>query len=131
MSEEPKKPVSDSLRDWGIDVDRFNERAKASMEAARGDLSEITGTLRQTLLEAKDVVMGLQTAGSPAATELKQGFERAWQEIEQAFRSARQKAREGASTDEKAGDASGSETKADAPESDAGDAPGGDPPASQ
>ena len=89
MDEEPKK----SLGDWGIDVDKFKERAKASLENARGDLTEITGTLRHTLVHAKDVVVGLQTAGSPAAAELKAGFERAWNEIENAFKSAREKAR--------------------------------------
>lgn len=96
MSEEekdPKKKVSDALRDWGIDVQKFEERAKESMETARGDLTEITGTLRHTLINAKDVIVGLQKNGSPAAAELKAGFERAWHEIEAAFRSAREKAR--------------------------------------
>jgi hypothetical protein len=87
--EEPKR----SLEDWGIDVDKFKERAKESLESAKGDLSEITGTLRHTLVQAKDIVVGLQKTGSPAAAELKSGFERAWQEIENAFRSARQKAK--------------------------------------
>jgi len=89
MAEEPKK----SLEDWGIDVDKFKERAKESIENARGDLSEITGTLRSTLVQAKDILVGLQKSGSPAAAELKSGFERAWQEIESAFRSAREKAK--------------------------------------
>lgn len=90
MADEPDRK---SLEDWGIDVEKFKERAKESLENARGDLSEITGTLRHTLVHAKDVLVGLQTAGSPAATELKNGFERAWQEIETAFRSAREKAK--------------------------------------
>jgi hypothetical protein len=95
MSDEPKKTAAEMLRDWGIDVGKFEERAKESFHAARGDLSEITGTLRQTLVEAKDVLVGLQRGGSaPAAAELKSGFERAWQEIERAFTSARQKAKE-------------------------------------
>jgi hypothetical protein len=89
MSDENKK----SLNDWGIDVDKFKERAKESLATAKGDLSEITGTLRQTLVQAKDVVMGLQTGGAPAAAELKAGFERAWHEIEAAFKNAREKAR--------------------------------------
>jgi len=88
MTEEKKG----SLNDWGIDVDKFKERAKESLATAKGDLSEITGTLRQTLVQAKDVVMGLQTGGAPAAAELKAGFERAWHEIEAAFKSAREKA---------------------------------------
>lgn len=96
MSEEKKS----SLNDWGIDVDKFKERAKESFATAKGDLSEITGTLRQTLVQAKDVVMGLQTNGSPAAAELKSGFERAWNEIEAAFKAAREKAR-GTTSEEK------------------------------
>ena len=93
MSDEEKKSVSDSLRDWGIDVDRFEERAKESLQNARGDLSEISGTLRHALIEAKDVLVGLQANGAPVAAELKGGFERAWQEIERAFRAARERAR--------------------------------------
>jgi hypothetical protein len=90
-----KKSVTDSLRDWGIDVEKFEERAKESMEAARGDLSEITGTLRETLVHAKDILVGLQKNASPVAGELKSGFERAWREIETAFMAARQKAKNG------------------------------------
>ena len=89
MDEEPKK----KLEDWGIDVDRFKERAKESLENARGDLTEITGTLRHTLVHARDILVGLQSAGSPAATELKGGFERAWHEIESAFKAARERAK--------------------------------------
>ena len=93
MNEEKNEEKKSSLNDWGIDVDRFKERAKESLATAKGDLSEITGTLRQTLVQAKDVVMGLQTGGAPAAAELKAGFERAWHEIEAAFKSAREKAK--------------------------------------
>ena len=89
MSDEKKN----SLNDWGIDVDKFKERAKESLATAKGDLTEITGTLRQTLVQAKEIVAGLQTGGAPAAAELKAGFERAWHEIEAAFKSAREKAR--------------------------------------
>lgn len=94
MADEQKKTVSDSLREWGFDVGKFEEKAKESMDAARGDLSEITGTLRHTLVQAKDILVSLQTAGSPAATELKTGFERAWREIESAFKAAREKAKQ-------------------------------------
>lgn len=95
MNEEDdqKKSVSESLRDWGIDVDKFGEKARESFQSARGDVAEITGTLRQTLIEAKDIVVGLQKNGAPVAAELKTGFERAWHEIESAFKSAREKAK--------------------------------------
>jgi peptidoglycan hydrolase CwlO-like protein len=91
MSDEQKK---DSLNDWGINVDRFKERAKESLAGAKDDLSEVAGTLRQTLLQAKDVLVGLQKGGSPAAAELKSGFEKAWTEIENAFKAARERAKE-------------------------------------
>lgn len=91
MSDEPKK---DSLNDWGIDVDKFKERAKESLAGAKDDLSEVAGTLRQTLVQAKDVLVGLQKGGAPAASELKGGFERAWHEIENAFKAARERAKE-------------------------------------
>ena len=94
QDDKERKSVSDSLRDWGIDVDKFEERAKESFESARGDLSEITGTLRHTLIHAKDIVAGLQKNGEPVAAEIKSGFERAWHEIEAAFKAAREKAKE-------------------------------------
>jgi len=100
MEDETKKSVSDSLREWGFDIDKFQTRAKESYDTARGDLSEVTGTLRQTLVEAKDVLVGLQRGGAPAAAELKAGFERAWQEIDRAFQAARQKAKENATPTE-------------------------------
>ena len=103
-----KKTVTDSLREWGIDVSKFESRAKESFETARGDLSEITGTIRQTLIEAKDVVVGLQ--GSGAGAELKSGFERAWQEIEKAFTAARQRAKDSAAEKKEGGGGGGDPT---------------------
>ena len=94
MSEDESK--KSSLNEWGIDVDKFKERAKESLATAKGDVSEIAGTLRHALVSAKDVVLGLQTNGAPAAAELRSGFERAWKEIESAFRAARDKAKGGA-----------------------------------
>lgn len=92
---EEKHGVKDSLKDWGFDVAQFEARAKQSVENAKGDLTEITGTLRETLHRAKEVVVDLQKSGvAPVAAELRGGFERAWSEIEAAFAAARQKARE-------------------------------------
>lgn len=101
MADETKKSASDALNDWGIDVEKFRERAKESIEAARGDLTEVTGTLRQALVQARDVVSNLNSTASPAATELKAGFERAWHEIENAFRAAREKAKQTPSEESK------------------------------
>jgi hypothetical protein len=97
MSEESNNAtVKEALKGWGIDVEQFEARAKQSVGTAKGDLSELTGTLRETLHRAKEVILDLQKTGvTPVAAELKTGFERAWNEIESAFASARQRAREG------------------------------------
>lgn len=101
MNDEENKPETNepedkhgALRDWGIDVEAFETRAKQSLKDAKDDLAEITGTLRATLVAAKDVVVGLQKSRGSVAEELKGGFERAWKEIDQAFSAARQKVRE-------------------------------------
>src|SRR5258708_33528002 len=90
--ERPK--AADVLREWGFDFTTFQHRAKQSMEATRGDLSEITGTLRQALANTKQVLVDLERTQRPVAVELKTGFERAWDEIENAFSRARQRMRE-------------------------------------
>ncbi len=82
------------LREWGFDVAAFEAKAKKSLENARGDLSEVTGVLRQTLAKTKQILLDLQKTREPVAAELKSGFERAWDEIEQGFTRARQKMRE-------------------------------------
>jgi hypothetical protein len=88
-----RNPVTDALRDWGFDLKTFEARAKKSLDNARGDLSEINGVLRQTLTEAKQVLMDLQRQKRPVAAELKKGFEEAWDAIEKAFVRAREKVR--------------------------------------
>ncbi len=82
--------MTDSLREWGFDAELFQKKAKASIETARGDLSEITGVLRQAIGQTKQTLLDLQKAREPVAAELKTGFERAWDDIEQAFSRARQ-----------------------------------------
>jgi hypothetical protein len=92
MDEERKGPRV--LREWGFDLEMFQARAKQSIDAARGDLGEVTGTLRQALSDTKQVLIDLQRTKGPVSTELKGGFERAWDEIEKAFHRARQYMRE-------------------------------------
>ena len=94
MTEETAKGAA-FLREWGFDVQVFEARAKKSIESTRGDLTEVTGALRQTLNNAKQILMDLQKNRGPVAAELKTGFERAWNEMEGAFRRAREKVREG------------------------------------
>ena len=91
-------PVNDSLREWGFDLAAFEARAKQSIENAKGDLSEITGVLRDTVYRTKETLLNVQKSGEPVASELRAGFERAWDEIEQAFARARQRVREARKT---------------------------------
>jgi hypothetical protein len=99
MSDESNNTVKDTLKGWGIDLEQFEARAKQSVGTAKGDLTEITGTLRETLHRAKEVIMDLQKSGvTPVASELKTGFERAWNEIESAFAAARQRGKESRQT---------------------------------
>lgn len=93
-SSDPRSVAREFLREWGFDVATFESRAKRSMENARGDLGEVTGVLRQALTSTKQTLLDLHKARQPVAGELKIGFERAWEEIERAFASARRKMRD-------------------------------------
>jgi hypothetical protein len=93
-SSEQKTPVLDALREWGFDPKTFEARAKKSLQSARGDLSEITEAVRQTLANTKRVLIELEKQKAPVAAELKKGFEEAWDAIERGFGRARQKVRE-------------------------------------
>src|SRR5579884_1295629 len=94
------------IKDWGFDIEKFEAKAKESIANARGDLSEITGVLRESLAKTKQTLLDLQKSREPVATELRGGFERAWNEIEQAFARARKSVRESRETEatRKAGD---------------------------
>ncbi|HEY6895435.1 MAG TPA: hypothetical protein VI258_14765 [Rhodanobacteraceae bacterium] len=94
------------IRDWGFDIEKFEAKAKESITNARGDLSEITGVLRESLLKTNQTLLDLQKSREPVASELRNGFERAWDEIEQAFARARKRVRESRDTEvtPKAGD---------------------------
>ena len=94
LKESDMNDLKDSLREWGFDIGTFEAKAKQSIENARGDLSEITGVLRESLGRTKQVLLDLQKSREPVADELKNGFERAWTEIEQAFGRARRRMRE-------------------------------------
>ena len=91
---ESEKARVDALREWGLDMDAFRAKAKASLGTARVDVNEIKKVLQQTLTETREILDALQKSTKPAAAELKQAFERAWNEIEQGFARARDKNRE-------------------------------------
>ena len=84
----------DALRDWGLDMAAFRAKAKASLGSARTDVNEIKSVLQQTLAETREILIALQRSTKPAAAELKNAFERAWQEIEQGIARAKEKNRE-------------------------------------
>lgn len=115
--QKPEQKLSDSLRDWGFDLEAFEKRAKQSIEAARGDLSEVSGTLKSALGEARQVIVNLKTTGGPAASELKTGFEQAWDAIERAFGRAKERMREKPAADAPAAEAT-AEPPADEPPAD-------------
>ena len=54
-----KTSVADALREWGFDVKAFEARARKSLDTARGDLTEINGAVRQTLMQTKEVLVNL------------------------------------------------------------------------
>lgn len=97
-SAEQKSKTREFLLEWGFNIQTFESRARRSMENARGDLSEVTGALRQTLATTRQTLVDLHEARQPVAGELKSGFERAWDEIEKAFTNARRKMRESRET---------------------------------
>ncbi|HEX7155020.1 MAG TPA: hypothetical protein VF618_26320 [Thermoanaerobaculia bacterium] len=63
--------VAEFLKEWGFDVSTFESRIKESLGGAKEKMG----------------------ATAPAAAELKVGLERAWHEIEEAFKRARQTVR--------------------------------------
>lgn len=89
-----EKRAAEYLREWGFDGDKFEARAKQSLDSAKGDLSEITGALRQTMARTKQVLIDLEKTREPVVNELRSGFERGWNAIEEAFLRARQRVRE-------------------------------------
>ena len=95
MDEQDKSSKSrDALREWGFDLAAFETRAKESMQQAKGDMSEVTGALRSAMASTRQALVDLHKARQPVATELKEGFERAWDEIERAFAGARKRMHE-------------------------------------
>ncbi len=91
---EAESKTRELLREWGFDPVVFEARAKRSLEGARGDLGEVTAALRTAMTSTRQTLLDLHRARRPVAAELKEGFERAWEEIEKAFGAARRKMRE-------------------------------------
>lgn len=92
--EEEKRRAAESLRAWGFDVDVFEARAKESVGGAKDDLKGVMGMLRETLSQARDRVASAAKTTSPATSELKTAFEKAWKDLEEGFTRAGEKMRE-------------------------------------
>lgn len=89
-----KATIPDHLRDWGFDVSAFESRAKRSMSGVHSDLDEVSGVLKETLANTKQVLLDLYRQRGPVSGELKVGFERAWGAIEEAIGHARDRMKE-------------------------------------
>lgn len=94
MRTEQEAERSSYLKEWGFDTPTFEAKARKSLETARGDLSEMTGALRQIVARMREIVLDLQKNRQPIAAELRKGFETAWDDLEQAFARARQRVRD-------------------------------------
>lgn len=60
-----EEQLIDSLRSWGFDFEVFRAKAKQSIEAARGDLSEASGVMRQAFARSKAILFDLQPDEKP------------------------------------------------------------------
>ena len=92
--QEEKKGVKDYLREWGFDFDTFETRAKKKKGELNEEYGEVRDVLKKTLDEAKEQMVKIAQASKPAGAELKTGFEKAWAELEKAFKKAEEKAAE-------------------------------------
>ena len=54
-----------SLRSWGFDFEVFRSKAKQSIEAARGDVTEASSVMRQALARSKAILFDLQPDEKP------------------------------------------------------------------
>lgn len=99
--EKEKKGIKDALLEWGFDLDMFESRAKRKKVELNEEYGEVRDVLKQTLDETKQRLVKLAVASKPAAVELKYGFEKAWDELEKAFKKAEEKSAEEKGTEEK------------------------------
>lgn len=89
--EKEKKSVKDVLLEWGFDLDMFESRAKRKKVELNEEYGEVREVLKNTFDGTKERLMKLAEASKPAGAELKAGFEKAWAEIDKAFKKAEEK----------------------------------------
>lgn len=95
-AEKEKRTVKDHLLEWGFDFDIFETRARKTKGELREEYGDVADVLKKTLNETKERLVKLAEVSKPAGAELKTGFEKAWTELEKAFKKAEEKIAEDA-----------------------------------
>ncbi|MFA6956166.1 MAG: hypothetical protein WC538_09865 [Thermoanaerobaculia bacterium] len=92
--QQPSRSIREQLKDWGFDLDVFEERAKKARGEAKDEYGDVMDKVRDGLAKAKVQLGEVAKASKPAGAELKVGFEKAWSEIVAAVKRAEEKAAE-------------------------------------
>jgi outer membrane lipopolysaccharide assembly protein LptE/RlpB len=92
--QQPPKSIRDQLKEWGFDLDVFEDRAKKARGEAKEEYGDVMDKVRDGLAKAKVQLSEVAKASKPAGAELKVGFEKAWSEIVTAVKRAEEKVSE-------------------------------------
>jgi outer membrane lipopolysaccharide assembly protein LptE/RlpB len=92
--QQPPKSIRDQLKEWGFDLDVFEDRAKKARGEAKEEYGDVMDKVRDGLAKAKVQLSEVAKASKPAGAELKVGFEKAWSEIVTAVKRAEEKVAE-------------------------------------
>lgn len=90
----PPRSTREQLKEWGFDLDVFEERATKARGEAKEEYGDVMDKVRDGLAKAKVQLSEVARASKPAGAELKVGFEKAWSEIVAAVKRAEEKAAE-------------------------------------
>lgn len=93
-SEEEPQSIREQLKEWGFDLDAFEERATRARGDAKEEYGDVMERVRDGLSKVKVHLGEVAKAGRPAGAELKTGFENAWAEIVAAIKRAEEKVAE-------------------------------------
>jgi len=92
--QQPPRSIREQLKEWGFDLDVFEDRAKKARGEAKDEYGDVMDKVRDGLAKAKVQLGEVAKASKPAGAELKVGFEKAWSEIVAAVKRAEEKAAE-------------------------------------
>lgn len=92
--QQPPRSIREQLKEWGFDLDVFEERAKKARGEAKDEYGDAMDKVRDGLAKAKVQLAEVAKASKPAGAELKVGFEKAWSEIVAAVKRAEEKVAE-------------------------------------